>query len=636
MKITLSMFYLLFFTLSSWAGTVTQANMRLSLVNGTAFVDFNGSDSGALTSAAAGTEVLITDSSGHVITGYKKANGSGQTYGSQLLSNTSFTTTAGVTVWNNSTIASVAGGYTGDALQLTNTGAGYGSAYQGFTTTTGALYQASAYFKVGTDFQGDVGIATSDLATVIIKTASVSSTWTPITQYVTAAGVGYIQFYGSNTVTVGATDLFSVASAEPVLTPASTGVTITSTANGSTYNWASIGGSFNYNDSNGYTYSVGLVANPQLSRLPASYAPGITVSLTDSTAGAVICYTTNGVTPTAATPGTCDQNTYSGPLTITSSALLQTIGTITGGPSNSGVVSGGYYMGTGVNYFNTDSSLNTGTAQTGTATASTNTDPIVDATSGGAVLWQLVPNAWGAGSSFTGSSTVAYPGTGTVTETVNEGALPPSGVNGYPDIFFGGDIWGDQIGTGPIILPSLLSHVGSLVVDVAYTLANTVTPTDQDIGFDQWLTPTNPFSGGSGGALEVFICTYYYFNGSNVPPGSSLVATWPETVLLNGVLTTLTYSIYSYGRGVGYEVLIVPPSNLTSGEIQFNMLDFLNEAALVEGVSGFYVAGFNWGTEYGVGYGGQTAVNYSLTSTKVGIEETILGGGPIYGGLFSR
>ena len=51
---------------------------------------------------------------------------------------------------------------------------------------------------------------------------------------------------------------FTVASIslKQVLTPSATGVTITSTAGGTTYNWASIESGFDYNDAKGYTYKL--------------------------------------------------------------------------------------------------------------------------------------------------------------------------------------------------------------------------------------------------------------------------------------------------------------------------------------------------------------------------------------------
>jgi Pectate lyase superfamily protein/Chitobiase/beta-hexosaminidase C-terminal domain len=89
---------------------------------------------------------------------------------------------------------------------------------------------------------------------------------------------------------------------------------------------------------------IGTVATPVIS--PTSGAAPQTVTITDSTSGAVICYTTNGATPTAATPGTCDQNTYSGPLSITVASTVRTIGTLVGA-TNSSIASATFTSGTG-------------------------------------------------------------------------------------------------------------------------------------------------------------------------------------------------------------------------------------------------------------------------------------------------
>ena len=51
--------------------------------------------------------------------------------------------------------------------------------------------------------------------------------------------------------------LFDEASVKQVLTPSATGVTITSTPGGTTYNWASVESGFNYNAT---SYSVDLYA----------------------------------------------------------------------------------------------------------------------------------------------------------------------------------------------------------------------------------------------------------------------------------------------------------------------------------------------------------------------------------------
>ena len=66
------------------SGSVTRANSRLSLVDGTAFVDFSAA--GTLT-AYLGQKLTITDSAGKKATGYIKAAGTGETLGDELVVN---------------------------------------------------------------------------------------------------------------------------------------------------------------------------------------------------------------------------------------------------------------------------------------------------------------------------------------------------------------------------------------------------------------------------------------------------------------------------------------------------------------------------------------------------------------------
>lgn len=129
------------------SGSVTQANMKLSLASDNAFVDFNSA--GTLTPYL-GDQLIITDSPNHQLIGYIQAAGTGQTYGSQLLGNTAFETTSGISPLYASNISSVAGGQTANALQLTTTAA-FGNAVQSFTTTNGALLLSSGYMKKGTE-----------------------------------------------------------------------------------------------------------------------------------------------------------------------------------------------------------------------------------------------------------------------------------------------------------------------------------------------------------------------------------------------------------------------------------------------------------------------------------------------------
>lgn len=70
---------------------------------------------------------------------------------------------------------------------------------------------------------------------------------------------------------------------------------------------------------------------PTASPAAGSYFSTQSVSLSDTTAGASICYTTDGTTPAASTPGTCSHGTtYSGAITVSSSETIRALGTLSG------------------------------------------------------------------------------------------------------------------------------------------------------------------------------------------------------------------------------------------------------------------------------------------------------------------
>lgn len=82
------------------------------------------------------------------------------------------------------------------------------------------------------------------------------------------------------------------------------------------------------------------VATPTFDHDTGTYINSVTVTISDSTPFATICYTIDGTTPGASSAGTCDRDghtvEYSGPITITvSGTVLKAIGTL-GGDLNSG------------------------------------------------------------------------------------------------------------------------------------------------------------------------------------------------------------------------------------------------------------------------------------------------------------
>ncbi len=136
------------------------------------------------------------------------------------LSNGSFTTDAAGWTANLATLASVAGGQSGNCLQVTNSGAAQGSAYQDFTATVGRLYKATYYTKVGTSATHSVKIGTTGTPNDYHDSGALSDADWPAQAYVayfmpTEATVRVTLEVGSST---GAeTSLFDEVKVEEVL-----------------------------------------------------------------------------------------------------------------------------------------------------------------------------------------------------------------------------------------------------------------------------------------------------------------------------------------------------------------------------------------------------------------------------------
>jgi hypothetical protein len=84
------------------------------------------------------------------------------------------------------------------------------------------------------------------------------------------------------------------------------------------------------------------VATPTASPVAGTYSSSQSVTLSTSTGGARICYTTDGTTPTAVTAGTCSHgSTYSTAITVSANETIKAIGTLSG-YTNSGVLIAAY------------------------------------------------------------------------------------------------------------------------------------------------------------------------------------------------------------------------------------------------------------------------------------------------------
>jgi hypothetical protein len=93
-----------------------------------------------------------------------------------------------------------------------------------------------------------------------------------------------------------------------------------------------------------FSGGAGTVANPSASPVAGTYASTQTVTLSTATSGATICYTLDGTTPTATTPGTCSHGTtYSGTISVAASETITALGTFSG-DTNSSIVSFAYVI----------------------------------------------------------------------------------------------------------------------------------------------------------------------------------------------------------------------------------------------------------------------------------------------------
>lgn len=241
------------------SGSVSLANSKLSLSNGTAFVDFSTAD--VLTDYV-GKKLVITDSTGKKAIGYIKAQGTGETLGNELVTNGVFdSNSTGWSAESSAVLTSVAEGESGNCLQVKENGAANPYAATSVAVGTGKLYKLNYSVKQGTSstYKGYITI-TSYVPTVplSINRTSTSSWVAQGAFYLTAKADGLPIIVLMNVAASGSglTHLFDNVTFKQVLTPSATGVTITSSPNGSTYNWASIESGFNYNDASGYTYEI--------------------------------------------------------------------------------------------------------------------------------------------------------------------------------------------------------------------------------------------------------------------------------------------------------------------------------------------------------------------------------------------
>jgi hypothetical protein len=272
-------------------GTVSQAAMKISAGDGTAFVDF-GLPAVLTNGVAQKAKLTLTDSAGKKLVGYIKAAGTGETWSEKVTGN-NYDPDGSVGDW----VVSTNGGSgntltydaTLDAFKVTlgsTVGIGNGgrlsTSFMGTIIPNGAIIttQAEIYLPSGHGFTSYFGVGDEGsfgdrvpyhYPPAIPRNLSLVDQWQTIRyqSYLTRADVtGYLYVYAVGGVS-GGVFYFRHPSLAQLITPSATGVTITSTPDGSTYNWESQESGFNYNDANGYSYTLSLIYHKTVTTGPS-------------------------------------------------------------------------------------------------------------------------------------------------------------------------------------------------------------------------------------------------------------------------------------------------------------------------------------------------------------------------------
>ena len=259
--------------------------------------------------------------------------------------------------------------------------------------------------------------------------------------------------------------------------------------------------------------SSGTAATPAISPAGGAYASAFTATITDTTPGAIIYYTTNGTTPTTASTA------YSGPISVGASETISAIA-VSAGYTNSAVATAAYSI----------------TAQAPTPTfspaagtySSAQKVTISDATSGATIYYTTN------GTTPTTSSTVySGPITVSATETVNAIAV----ATGFST---------SAVGTAAYSISTTTSTPTFSPAAGTYTSAQSVTISDATAG-----------------------ATIYYTTNGTTPTTSSTVYSGPITVsateTLNAIAVATGFSTSAVGSAAYTIAAVAPVINFSTG-----------------------------------------------------------------------
>jgi hypothetical protein len=292
----------------------------------------------------------------------------------------------------------------------------------GSTPTTGsAVYSAALTISATTTVQAIATAAGYTTSAVSSATYTISTTPSAAAPPTLSPGTG--SYSSAQTVTLadttpGAVIYYTTNGSTPTTASAIYSAPLTISATATVQAMAAATGYTNSTvNSATYTISVPLpaAAAPTLSLATGTYASTQTVTLADTTPGAVIYYTTNGSTPTTASA------VYSAPLTISATTTVQAIAAA-GGYTNSAVSSATYTISSSTSTGSSPVSL---TGAFNVYAVGTNGSPV---TNGGLDTWGYAFSSNLLGSAVTWSGVTFNLGTAGTASAVSNTTITLPGV----------------------------------------------------------------------------------------------------------------------------------------------------------------------------------------------------------------
>ena len=228
------------------------ADIRCSFADGASWIEFAGKDLSV--HAGKARLVYLYDSAGKLAWGWIGAVGPGEDLGDEILSNGAFTSTA--TDWNktNCNTSSVAGGQSGNCLQIDSTGSS-AACHQTITPTPLKLHKLDFYYKKGT---GGCQVTLKDQTqSITVRTTGIISetSWTHLVMYGTpAVGCENLRTNLYCNGGSGKQTWYDEVSLKVVTDPGSSGLYVFTTSLLSFQGWNMESG-FNVNDT-AYTFEI--------------------------------------------------------------------------------------------------------------------------------------------------------------------------------------------------------------------------------------------------------------------------------------------------------------------------------------------------------------------------------------------